>query len=258
MPASPRECLPALMPGQMYLWTLLTDDTTDAATACGLAEILSADERNEARRFRRVTGRQQFVIARALVRLALSYHVPIPAGAWRFDRDRNRRPFIASPAISPPVRFSVSHTQGLVACLITLSDEAAVDVETVEHSEDLALVAREVLSPAEQSALSALSGRDWTTRFFDHWTLKEAYAKARGLGLSLRLSDIGFDLNRDNTIRIHFSSQVDDNSSAWVFWRRHLSPQHTIAVAAKKDSGEGFEIVLRPVKIDGAGIALEA
>src|SRR5882762_1257835 len=113
MPTNCRECLPVLRQGQMYLWTLLTDDVTDAATACRLEAILSADERNEARRFRRDTDRQQFVIARALVRLALSHHFPVAAGAWRFDRDRNGRPFIGAPEILPPVRFSVSHTRGL-------------------------------------------------------------------------------------------------------------------------------------------------
>src|SRR2546426_1262254 len=258
MRASRRECLPVLRPGQMVLWTLLTDDTTDAETACRLQEILSADERNEARRFRRVTGRQRFVIARTLVRLALSHHFPIPAGDWRFDRDRNGRPFVVAPAISPPVRFSVSHTHGLVACLITLSAEAAVDVEKVEHSQDLAMVAREVLSPAEQGALSVLSGTDWTTRFFDLWTLKEAYAKARGLGLSLTLSDIGFEIKPDNTISTHFASQIDDDSSDWVFWQRHLSAQHTISVAAKKSFGEGCKLILQPVKIDGTRIYPEA
>jgi 4'-phosphopantetheinyl transferase len=192
-----------------------------------------------------------------LVRLALSHHFSIRADAWRFDRDHNRRPYIDFPAIFPPVRFSVSHTRGLVACLITLSADAAVDVEKVEHSDDLVLVAGQVLSPGEQEALSLLSGRDWTRRFFDHWTLKEAYAKARGVGLGLTLSNVGFEIKPDNRISAHFASQIDDDSSAWVFWHRHLSAHHTISVAVKKDLGDECKIILRPVKFDGAGITHE-
>jgi 4'-phosphopantetheinyl transferase len=257
MPTNCRESLPVLRPGQIYLWTLLTDDTTDPATACRLQAILSADEKEEARRFLRAADRHQFVIARALVRLALSHHFSIRADAWRFDRDHNRRPYIDFPAIFPPVRFSVSHTRGLVACLITLSADAAVDVEKVEHSDDLVLVAGQVLSPGEQEALSLLSGRDWTRRFFDHWTLKEAYAKARGVGLGLTLSNVGFEIKPDNRISAHFASQIDDDSSAWVFWHRHLSAHHTISVAVKKDLGDECKIILRPVKFDGAGITHE-
>lgn len=258
MPTNRSECLPLLRPGQLYLWTLLTHELADIAVACRLQVILAADERSAARRFRRATDRQHFVISRALVRLVLSNHFPIPAGDWRFDRDSNGKPSIVAPASLPPVRFSLSRTQGLVACLISLSAEAAVDVEKIEYNQDLALVARQVLSLDEQRALSVLSGRDWTTRFFDHWTLKEAYAKARGLGLSLPLNDIGFELKPDNTIRAHFASRLSDDPSAWVFWRRHLSPQHTISVAAKKDFGDRCELILRPVKYDGMGIAPEA
>lgn len=258
MPTNRSGCLPGLRPGQLHLWTVLTNGQNGITIASRLHAILSADEQKETRRFHRARDRHHFVIARALVRLALSDHFPVPAGDWRFDRDHNGKPFVAAPETSPPVQFSVSHTDGVVACLITLSAEAAVDVEKIEYRQDLPRVARQVLSPAEQSALSVLAGRDWTTRFYDHWTLKEAYAKARGLGLSLTLSDIGFELEPDNAIRVHFASQVDDDASTWVFWRRHLSPQHTIAVAAKKDFGDGCEIILRPVKFDGARIAPEA
>ena len=73
--------------------------------------------------------------------LALSHYFPVPAGAWRFARDHNGKPFIASPEVSPAAQFSVSHTEGLIACLITLS-EAAVDVEKIEYDQDLQLVAR--------------------------------------------------------------------------------------------------------------------
>lgn len=246
-----------LKPGQMYLWTLATDDSAIAATASELAELLSTAERNEARRLRSTVSRQQFVIARALLKLSLSCHFPVPAGAWRFDRDRYRRPFIAAPAIPTQVWFSVSHTRGLIACLITTSAEAAVDIEKVEHNRDLVLVASEALSPAEQKALSSLSGTDWTARFFDHWTLKEAYAKARGLGLALTFSDIGFDLEEDNTIRAHFSSTAGENSSDWMFWNHQLPTQHSVSVAAKKCRGGEFDIVVKPVKFDGARLAPE-
>jgi 4'-phosphopantetheinyl transferase len=253
MPTNRSECLPPLTPGRLHLWTVRTDDLNDGVIASRLAPILSTDEQNEARRFRRPRDQHQFVIARALARLALSRHIPVAAADWRFDRDENRKPLIAAPEISPPVRFSISHTQGLVACLIGLCAEAAVDVEKIEPNQDLALVARQVLSPAEQAALNALSGADWTARFFDYWTLKEAYAKARGLGLGLPLNAIGFELEPDETIRAHFAPGVDDDPSAWVFWRRHLPPQHTISVAAKKDVDREFELVVRSVEFDATG-----
>jgi 4'-phosphopantetheinyl transferase len=124
-------------------------------------------------------------------------------------------------------------------------------VEKVEHSEDLSLVARQVLSRAELSILNNLSGTDWTTRFFDYWTLKEAYAKARGLGLGLRLSDVEFEEGPDNAIRAHFASSVNDDPSAWLFWRCRLPSKHTISVAARKDFDGEPRIIRRSVKFDG-------
>lgn len=219
---------------QLRLWTLRTDELSAAALAVRLGAVLSTDERAEARRFQRAANRHEFVLARALARLALSHQFPVAAQDWRFARDRNGRPFIAAPEVSPAVHFSVSHTRGLVACLISSCAEAAVDVEQVEHHPDLALVSEQILTPAERGALSELRGAAWTARFFDYWTLKEAYAKARGLGLCMAFSDIGFDLDAHPSIRVQLAAGADDDASAWVFWQRRLPPQHTICVAAKR------------------------
>ena len=130
--------------------------------------------------------------------------------------------FIAGPGLSPTAHFSLSHTEGLTA---------------------------------ELSILSNLSGTDWTTRFFDYWTLKEAYAKARGLGLGLRFKDVAFEEGPDNAIRAHFASSVNDDPSAWLFWRHHLPSKHTISLAVKKDFDGEFRIVRRSVTFDGTSAA---
>jgi 4'-phosphopantetheinyl transferase len=250
MSATLSESFGNLRPGLLYLWTMSTDDSA-ATTACSLQAILSGDEQREALRFRRAKDQHQFVLAHALVRLALSRCFPVPAGEWCFGRDRDRKPFIASPKVSPAAQFSLSHTEGLIACLITLSTEAAVDVEKVEHNQDLPLVARQVLSAAELRTLSNLSGRDWTAQFFDYWTLKEAYAKARGLGLGLKLSGISIELGLDNAIRAHFASSIDDDSSSWVFWRRRLPSKHTLSVAVRHDFFCEPRVIWRSVRFEG-------
>src|SRR5262245_39188542 len=151
MSANDSESFEILKPDQLYLWTMSTDDSA-ASTACRLHAILSGDEQKEARHFRLAKDKHQFVLARALVRLVLSSCFPVPAGEWRFARDHNRQPFIAGPKLFSTTKFSVSHTKGLIACLLTLS-EAAVDVEKVEYDQDLRLVAKEVLSAAELKTL---------------------------------------------------------------------------------------------------------
>ena len=234
----------------MHLWTALTHDQRIS----DLQAILSMDEQKRARRFRRASDSRQFVFAHALVRLALSHHLAVPASDWHFDRDSKGKPVIAAPEMFSAVEFSLSHTNGLVACLITLSAEAAVDVEKVKYTHDLALVAHQIFSPTEQRTLSVLSAKDWTERFFDYWTLKEAVAKARGLGLALPLSDISFELDAGNWIRADFACAADDDPSVWIFWRNHPQSQHAMSLAVKRDFDDECEIIQRLVKFDGARI----
>ena len=253
MSAKIGQLLLTLKPGLLYLWTARTDDLGDIKTLSNLEAILSANEKKETRRFRRDRDRHQFLLARGLLRLALSEHLPVSPADWRFARDQNHKPFIIAPKSSSAVNFSLSHTNGLIACLISLVADAALDVEKLEFHDDLALVAKQVLSAVELTALGKLSGQDWTKRFFDYWTLKEAYAKAKGLGLRLALSDIGFEIEADNAIRAHLSSRSDDDSSAWVFWCHHLSSHHTISVAAKAEIDVRYEIICRSVNFDKRG-----
>jgi 4'-phosphopantetheinyl transferase len=59
--------------------------------------------------------------------------------------------------------------------------------------DDLSSLARWVLSPMELAALSALPPGDARyRRFFDLWTLKEAFLKALGIGLSVPLHQVEF------------------------------------------------------------------
>lgn len=237
-----------LKSGQLCLWIIRNTDLDNRFPISQLLSLLAEDEQKMAYHFRRAVDRNRFIVARSLVRLALSQHLPIRPDAWRFDPDHYGRPWIAAPRTTPQLRFSLSHTDGLIACLTSSSVQAAVDVERIEDKGDLALVAERVFSPSELRALHELSCPARTARFFDYWTLKEGYAKARGLGLNLRLSDISFEFKPDNTIQAAFAPALKDNSSSWVFWLDHPSSQHALAVVAERPVQNRCEIVCRSVK----------
>ncbi len=256
MPTNRGEYLRVPKPGQLFLWTVLTDDLDDATSLDRFLLILSADERNEAQRFRQSADRARFIIAHSLLRLALSHHFQLSTDAWRFERDHNRKPILVAPEITPKVQFNISHTQGRVACLITLSSEAGVDVEEIAYNHDHTAMAGLILSPSELNALSVLTGKNKTERFFDYWTLKEAYAKARGLGLLFSLTDVGFEFGSDNRIRAHFPPKVVDDPSAWTFWRLCLASRHIVSVAAKRDLGGEYLLILRSVTLSATGGSL--
>jgi 4'-phosphopantetheinyl transferase len=164
MPAKTGQLLLPLKPELLYLWTARTDDL-DIEILSSLEAILPTNEQKETRRFRRDRDRHQFLLARGLLRLALSEHLPVCAAGWRFVRNQNHKPFIVAPKSFSAVNFSLSHTDGLIACLISLVAEAAVDVERLEFQNDLAPAAKQVLSGVELTALGKLSGQDWTKRF---------------------------------------------------------------------------------------------
>jgi 4'-phosphopantetheinyl transferase len=140
---------------------------------------------------------QQIALAsRTLQRRALSAcSSTVAPDRWRFVADNNGRPQIVAPEKAPPLSFSVANTRGLVGCAVCHSREIGFDLEAWRMDAPSPALIERCFAPDERKALAALPESAQSRRFVELWTLKEAYIKARGLGLSLPLEKISIDLD---------------------------------------------------------------
>jgi 4'-phosphopantetheinyl transferase len=150
-----------------------------------LDRILSPEERERARRFRFDLHRKYFLIGRGLLRTLLSRYLGIQPGSLLFDYTPFGKPTLASPAES--LRFNVSHSGDLLLIAVTLNRAVGVDIEQIHRDRAVAEIVEHFFSPNERSTLASLPDHVRHDAFFNCWTRKEAYIKAKGAGLSLPL-----------------------------------------------------------------------
>ena len=182
--------------------------------------------------------RRSFLITRALVRTTLSRYAAVPPAEWAFIANVHGRPEILDrPRGVPDLRFNLSHTEGLIACAVTIGREVGVDVEHVQRrlTHD---IADRFFAPREVQDLKALPADEQPKAFFDYWTLKEAYIKARGFGLALPLADFAFQLSPAAPPRISFEPSLDDDPATWQFAQDWPTPTHRLAVAVRRDGAD--------------------
>jgi 4'-phosphopantetheinyl transferase len=198
-----------------------------------LLSWLSDDERERHARFRFQDDREAYLVAHALTRRALGQVAGVAPSALSFQAGEHGRPEIAGPSCALALRFNLSHTRGLVACGVACGHDIGVDVERIDREVALLGVARHVFSERENAGLSSLSGSVQRLRFFELWTLKEAYVKAIGKGLAAPLKSISFLPEASDPVAVHFAEQALDDPSAWCFRRHEPGPNHRLAVALR-------------------------
>ena len=182
--------------GEARLWYVHTEDAGDPALAEEYRRLMSAEEAASERRYMREVNQLEHRVARALVRTTLSRCTEVDPRDWVFRPGPHGRPEIAYPE-TPGLRFNLSHTAGLVACLVGRDRTVGVDVENTTREAEYFDLAQRYFAPAEVAQLRALPPTEQRARFFQMWTLKEAYVKARGLGLSLPLDHFAFSFAND-------------------------------------------------------------
>jgi 4'-phosphopantetheinyl transferase len=229
---------------EVHVWLTRPEDVGDSEHVAACRAMLSDDERQRLARLRRERDRQAFLVAHALVRSALSRYADVPPEAWTFAANHWGRPEIAGPGALPALHFSLSHTSGLTACAVALGCDCGVDVESFDRGGDPLRIARRVLSPKELADLEAQAAEAQRERFLAYWTLKEAYVKARGLGLTHPLREFSFTLTGDR-VRIEFAAPADDVASSWQFASLRPTPRHVLAVAVRRGESPERRFVLR-------------
>lgn len=188
-------------------------------------------------------ARLQFAVARALSREVLSRYVPVEMQDWVFAIDDKGKPRIDEPALARHLQFNLSHTQGLVACAVAVGREVGVDVE--DGRRDFSTLAGEptIYSPVECGAAAALPPDQRGVHWLSLWTLKEAYAKARGVGLSAPIHTLSFQPGQP-WCELQCPPGWDDPAE----WRFHLSQPthwHRLAVAVPAPPGSAVRVDVR-------------
>lgn len=238
-----------LQPGVAHLWYVFcdrVDPVRDAGLVAAYHRLMSPEEATQQARFYFPEGRHEYLLTRALVRSVLSRYEPVAPEAWTFVRNQYGCPQIAGPSSgAPPLRFNLSNTRGLIACLVARGVDVGVDVEDTERTSATVEIADRFFSPAEVRALNTLPEADQRARFFQYWTLKESYIKARGMGLSIPLDQFSFHLDDGPPIRISFDPRLVDAPGAWQFAQFRPSARHAMAAALRKGDGPPLSIELK-------------
>jgi 4'-phosphopantetheinyl transferase len=242
----PHSAPPLTLPaGHAHLWWAIPEHFTDARELARYRAVLNDEERQKTDRFRFARDRQLCLLARVLARTTLSRYDSVGPADWRFRSNRYGRPAIETPTSS--LHFNLSHTNGLVVCLVCRDREVGVDVEPRNRSGEWLDLATRFFSPGEAAALRRVEAHERPRRFLEYWTLKEAYIKARGMGLAIPLGDFSFDLppQRPNDVRIRFAATLDDTPARWQFGVGPLGDHHLVATAVEIDAGTTIHITTR-------------
>lgn len=230
---------------EIQVWYCATSESPDAGLLARCQEILSADELARAARFMFDRDRNTYLVAHALVRTRLSQATGVDPVDWAFVANKYGRPEISAPKEQEGVRFNLSHTRGLVACALNWQRDIGVDVEDLDRLEGSLNVARRFFAASEVETLARVPESMRRLAFFDYWTLKESYIKARGMGLALPLRQFAFDLTDASEIRISFGLEIDDDPAQWEFHATRPTPRHRLALAVRRPPGEKLRITIR-------------
>ena len=216
---------------EIHLWFAYDQDISEPELLNHYHAIISEEEREQQQRFYFEKHRHQYLITRTLVRTTLSYYSNgIKPEQWEFNKNFYGKPFIKNP-LNLPLRFNLAHTEGVIVLAINLEREVGVDVEWLGRGGQTVEIAQRFFSQQEIEQLLALPVGQQQNRFFDLWTLKEAYIKACGMGLSIPLDQFTFHFPQDDKIAIKFSSQRNDHPRNWRFWQFQPNKTHKIALA---------------------------
>jgi 4'-phosphopantetheinyl transferase len=230
---------------QIHLWCCFYSGITDKHLLEAYREVLSDSEKQREGGFYFPENRRCYLITRALVRTVLSRYADIRARDWRFVTNRYGKPEIANEDVDRRrISFNVTHTRGLIVVAIAPT-AVGVDAENVWRGDVSTDLADRFFAVREAAALRRLSRERQRKRFFEYWTLKEAYIKACGKGLSIPLDSFCFDFRGEREIEFSVESDETVTPSRWCFYQLAAGVCHLLAVCAQTRVGRRLDLLVR-------------
>ena len=152
--------------------------------ADNLKLLLAPDEAARADRFHFDKDRNHYVVAHAILRKLLAAYLNRPAHEVRLAYAEKGKPSLAEQGL---LKFNLAHSHGKAVYGFASARELGIDLEFIREEFAGEDIAERFFSRVEIASLRNVPAGFMKQAFFNCWTRKEAYIKARGEGLSMPL-----------------------------------------------------------------------
>ena len=236
-----------LTAGEIHLWLADYDEISDEQLHAAYRELLNEAEKAQEPRFYFARDRRRYLVTRALVRTVLSRYVSgVDPRDWVFSTNAYGRPEIVN-AQAGDLSFNISHTHSLIVLAVSRGRALGVDVENFRARQVSLDIADRYFAPQEVTALGAVPADEQQDRFFEYWTFKESYIKARGMGLSLPLDKFSFQYPDDRAVEISIDAELADDAARWQFWQFRPRPEYMVAICAERLDARSPAVIVRQI-----------
>ena len=190
-----------------------------------VAAFATDDDRRASERYLRLSRRRQALTSRALLRSTLAELFGPSAGSWELGYCGDGKPTVKTGDGREGVQISISHSRDLVACAVTDIGPIGIDVEHLETGRPFTKIAATAFGDQEGHAAAA----GGPSAFYKIWTLREALAKASGLGFphEARRTDLFGGAPTGEIWRSHVAEEH------WAFYHQELLGSYALSVALK-------------------------
>ncbi|MFT6577919.1 MAG: 4'-phosphopantetheinyl transferase [Zhongshania sp.] len=220
--------------GHVDVWYCFTDDHRLNGRLDQYEAMLSPAELEQYQQLIHGNNGRDYLVSRALLRTVLSEYCGLAPEKISFCVNAYGKPELSNSEAQGLIQFNTAHTSGLTVCVVTRDNDVGVDVESRAENRSILNMADDYFSALELQALNGRADDQQLDYFYRYWTLKEAYIKARGEGLSIPLHDFSVVLDDQGA----FSGFVGPEADRWDFGIlcKNLNYTAALAMGGKIDS----------------------
>lgn len=225
--------LPALAADELQVFRIVLERSPEEVVQ--LATLLDAAERERAGRFRFPKDRDQFIVARAMLRRLLAGATGQAPERIQFAYASAGKPFLRDQWL----QFNLAHSGKMALVALGGRRAVGVDVEHLRRTVEIASIVDRYFNPQEQAVLKTEPDDRRFRAFFRAWTRKEAYMKATGQGLYMPLESFAV-LPAPGTACLRLQTvSPPEEAARWALRDLEVGPEYVGAAAV---AGHGWRL----------------
>lgn len=219
---------------EIFVWRIVLPEFIDIYSEC--LNILSQDEQTRCSKFLFEKDRIRFILSHWALRCILANILNVAPASLQFTQNPYGKPELAGQFLNSPIRFNLSHSGDIALIVISYNIEIGIDIEQILTDFEFEEIARYNFTLEENAVLQSTSVANRSEVFYRIWTGKEAFIKAKGLGLSIPLDTFSIIPVSDSPTNILKYNNPQGSTQEWSILSLQPFPGYNAALAGNFES----------------------